>query len=121
MGSLLSLCAVLGLLWGLAGKGKPIRKYLEGHLGSFMAASGVAIVLQLLLVARFGLLYAQAQGRFLFPLLVPIALLTAIGFELLGARRISGQAHIHAVGFFIVYAMGFTGFSIGWFWTLGPG
>ena len=92
-----------------------MREYLTGHLGDFTVATAVSIALQVLLALRFALRYAMAQGRFLFPLLVPIALLIAIGIELLGARKVSEAPHVHAVGFLTTYVLAFTGFSVGWF------
>jgi hypothetical protein len=65
-------------------------------------------------VVRFGWLYGQGQGRFLFPVLIPISVFIAVGLKLLGADRLN-RAHVHAVGFLSAYALSFTGFSLGLF------
>jgi hypothetical protein len=79
---------------------------------NFIIATSAAIAVNLALVLRFGLLYNQGQGRFMFPLLIPIALLLSIGIHLLGMGKHVKYAPIHAVGFFSLYVLSFTGFSL---------
>lgn len=107
--------ALIGLLWGVLSKGRQIRDILNSEGRDFALATGAAIAANLALVLRFGLLYGQGQGRFLFPMLIPIALLTAVGIRLLGVTNYSERAHVHAVGFFLTYAVSTVAYSFAMF------
>jgi hypothetical protein len=71
------------------------------------AALGLAILFNVMLVLRFGYLYGMGQGRHLFPLLYPIALLLAWGLKFIPATN----ATVHVTGFWITYAVTFEAFS----------
>ena len=75
---------------------------------SMLGVFALTIVINALLVMRFGLLYAQGQGRFFFPLLLPIAIFIGIGLHSL-KRRVSD---VTASGLFIAYGLSFTVFSL---------
>jgi 4-amino-4-deoxy-L-arabinose transferase-like glycosyltransferase len=111
-GIYLTYLASAGLLCGLFSKSNALWSFLDGHGRAFIIATSAAIVVNLVLVLRFGFLYNQGQGRFMFPLLIPIALLLSIGIQLLSLGKHLKYAPIHAVGFFSIYVLSFTGFSL---------
>lgn len=86
--------AVDGLNWKLNG----------ALFGAFLLALGF----NLLLVLRFGYLFGMGQGRHLFPLLLPVALLLAAGWRKLPVPALALSATI----FWVVYAFGFALFSL---------
>jgi len=73
-------------------------------LGAFLLALG----LNLLLVVRFGYLFGMGQGRHLFPLLFPIALVLAAGWRKLPVKAVG----LWVTGFWVIYAVSFTLFSL---------
>lgn len=106
-GTYLSYLALAGLLYGLLLRKREMRDFLVGEGASFLIATALAIVANIVLVLRFGLLYAQGQGRFLFPMLIPISLLLAIGVRMLGITRLSRNAHLFPMAFFLAYLLAF--------------
>lgn len=115
IGFLLSMLALGGLLVGTKATagwaGLPIARNRASLL-----ALAVGIVVNLSAALRFGALYGQAQGRFLFPMLLPIALLFAAGLH--GYRM--KNTHVHVAGALICYALAFVCYSLGKFAEL-PG
>lgn len=107
--------AIIGILYGMLSSRKPLYEFFTGDKGSFMTAMALAVPVNMVLALRFGVLYMQGQGRFLFPMLIPISLFTAIGIALLGVVNYSKRAHIHIIGFFIFHVLSFTSFSLGMF------
>jgi len=75
---------------------------------SICVAVGFAILVNVMLVLRLGYLYGMGQGRHLFPLLYPIALVLAWGLKGIPASN----APVHVVGFWITYALTFEAFSL---------
>jgi len=73
-----------------------------------IAAFGFAVVVNAILVLRFGYLYGMGQGRHLFPLLFSIALLLAVGLRSIPTRHPT----IHLAGFWLAYALAFQAFSL---------
>lgn len=109
---LLSYVPLVGLLFGWA-RGM-WRHVLHAPRGPFMAVCAAGVAANLVLVVRFGLLYAQGQGRLLFPMLIPLALFFALGLRGVGIERLR-HAHVHAAGFFMTYALAFTGYCLAYF------
>ncbi|PIP56150.1 hypothetical protein COX05_04570 [candidate division WWE3 bacterium CG22_combo_CG10-13_8_21_14_all_39_12] len=72
----------------------------------------IAIVVNIVLIIRFGLLYNQAQGRFMFILLVPLALLLGLGWQSFFQMKDNQKALLGVTCVFIVFAMWFTWFSV---------
>lgn len=68
----------------------------------------LAIAINAALVMRFGLLYAQGQGRFFFPMLLPISLFIGLGFHALKHR----PSDVAASGMLMAYGTSFTVFSL---------
>jgi 4-amino-4-deoxy-L-arabinose transferase-like glycosyltransferase len=110
IGQIVFYLAMIGLLHGLLSKREKLS-FLALKNINILIASALAILINLMLVFRFGILYAQGQGRFLFPLLIPFSLLMAIGLRMFSVSD-SEKSHIHITGFFITYAMSFTSFSL---------
>jgi hypothetical protein len=81
--------------------------------GSIWVAVGIAILVNVILVLRLGYLYGMGQGRHLFPLLYPIALLLAWGLKGIPASN----APVNLAGFWITYAVAFEAFSLSRFPT----
>jgi len=65
-------------------------------------------LLNLILVLRFGYISGMGQGRHLFPVLLPVALVIAAGLRHLPIKTPT----IHAVGFWVAYATTFTVYSL---------
>ncbi len=82
-----------------------------------MLAMALTIVLNLILVVRFGFLYNQGQGRFLYPMLIPISIFMASGIKSISDSK---KAFVHAIGFLVSYLLSFTGFSLAVFYTVHP-
>ncbi len=103
---------MLCLAWrGLRGSRRGGMPLFEGELRPFMQGMAWAIGVNLLLVTRFALMYEQGQGRFLFPLLVPLAILIGAGVS--SWRRDDKAAHV--AGFFSAYALSFVAYSLATF------
>lgn len=115
VGVFLTYLALIGLGCGFLSKTKPLRDYWQGEPGSFLGGTGLAIGVNLFLALRFGMLYDQGQGRFLFPLLIPIAIFLALGLQSLGLQKYSKELPLHTLGFFAVYLFAFVTYSLGLF------
>lgn len=110
-GVYLSYLAFVGLLYGVFSRRRPIWEFREGDRGAFLLATALAIVANIALVFRFGILYGQGQGRYLFPMLIPISLFMAIGLKMLGIPRLSRNAHLFPAAFFLAYLLSFISHS----------
>ncbi|HEX5218951.1 MAG TPA: hypothetical protein VFZ59_05240 [Verrucomicrobiae bacterium] len=106
--------AICGLVIGLKQNPEPLARFPALPMSSVYAAIGVAILVNVILVLRFGYLYGMGHGRELFPLLYPIAILLAWGVKFIPARNPS----LHVVGFWITYTLGFEAFSLARFATV---
>lgn len=115
IGVFLSCLAIAALLWAFAARRRLLAQMVGsgGHL--FLLAALLAIAANFALVFRFGILYAQGQGRLLYPMLIPISILTAIGLRSLGSGELPLRSHTHSLGFFATYLLAFTGYSVGIF------
>jgi 4-amino-4-deoxy-L-arabinose transferase-like glycosyltransferase len=74
----------------------------------FLAACWVGILVNLLLVFRFGYVLGMGQGRHLFPLLLPIAVLFAGRWRTFPVKRLEP----YSTALWIAYALGFLLFSM---------
>ena len=117
-GIVLSYVAIAGVAWGVLSNRERFA-VVVGSNRKVMIALIAAVIANLALVARFGLLYGQGQGRFLFPLIRPISVLMAVGLRMLSVDRHS-RAHLHVAGFFVTYATSFVAFSLASFERLRP-
>ncbi|MBI2844618.1 MAG: hypothetical protein HYX78_14585 [Armatimonadetes bacterium] len=107
-----TLAAFLGLVYGAVFRREAVRRLITSENRPFMIAAGISIIVNVALALRFGVLYGQLQGRFLFPMLVPISIFMAMGINLPGIIDNPGRSPIHAAGFFISYALAFVSFTM---------
>ena len=84
-----------------------------GRRGRVLAVgAGAAFALGAALVLRFGVLYGQAQGRFLYPLLLPLAVAFGLGCREIGRRLRIADIHVHVVGALGVFSAAFATFTV---------
>jgi 4-amino-4-deoxy-L-arabinose transferase-like glycosyltransferase len=102
------LICVAGLALGWKQNPKSVTTSLAGSHAPLLAALGFALLVNVGLVLRFGYLYGMGQGRHLFPLLYPIALVLAVGLRFVPARNPA----VPVIGFWITYTLAFTAFSL---------
>jgi hypothetical protein len=113
VGLVISFLVAGGWLVGLAKRWRETL-LLAGQQIEIAMAMLLTILVNAALVLRFGILYGQAQGRFLFPLLLPIALLLGTGLrapQILSVNR----TRIHMAGIQITYLVSFAAYSLGTF------
>jgi len=92
--------------WGRAADPESVRR--AAHIAGF----AVALAVNLAMTLRFGFLYGWAQGRFVFPMLLPIGLLVGLAWRaLVPAALVRPAAAVVAAGF-AAYALGFTRFVL---------
>ena len=113
IGILVFLFACAGLIYGLFFSKKQLHLLIQGNHNIIIALM-LAIGINVVLVIRFGVLYGQGQGRFLFPLLIPISLLMGMGFRMYSLSN-RYNILIHLTGFFVTYVMSFTLYSLAMF------
>jgi len=65
--------ALVGLVVAVGWRRAFLKKELDAGQPGALQALGVALLVAVLLVLRFGLLFRQPQGRFLFTMMVPLA------------------------------------------------
>ena len=75
---------------------------------SLLIAMLVAVIVTVGLVLRFGYQFGMGQGRHLFPLLCPIAILLAVWLRRLPVKK----REVHAACFWITYAASFAVFGL---------
>lgn len=110
--------ACLGIVYALLRRPTFFDDQPSAHANIFfMSAMALTVIVNYVLVLRFGLLYNQGQGRFLYPMIIPIALLMAIGIK---HALNTTQAHVHAAGCLVSYFLAFAGFNLALFATTGP-
>ncbi len=113
VGRHLGYLAVAGLAYGWVARRDRLDSTFREHapvLGAWALTLGIHVAL----IFRFGLLYGQGQGRFLFPMLLPIALFLGLGLRVFRATDAKSSA-AHVAGGFIAYAVSFTVFSLAMF------
>ena len=76
--------------------------------GALLAAAALAALVNVALVLRFGYLFGMGQGRHLFPVLYPIALLLAVRWRTFPVKHLQ----IYSAVVWMAYAIGFTVFSV---------
>jgi len=108
LGMCFALVGIGGLIFSLKQNPLRIAQLNDVPRAPVLVALGFAVMLNVILVLRFGYLYGMGQGRHLFPLLYPIVLLLAWGLKSIPANNPS----VHAVGFWATYALTFEAFSL---------
>lgn len=107
-GVLLSSLALAGLLYGLLSKRERLMT-LARKDAAIMVAAAFAVLINLIFILV--LMFNRGQGRFLFPLLIPVSLLMALGLRMFSSSE-AAISRIHVSGFFITYTLSFTCFSL---------
>lgn len=108
-GMILFLASLIGFIYNVVNKGK--NTFYSEKNKRIIQIFGITILVHLILIFRFGLLFAQSQGRFLFPLLLPIAII--IGLGLLSIKFLNKEkSHIYMSYFFIAYSISFAIYSL---------
>ncbi len=110
VGWLVSALAASGLIYCFWQQWRRGPAWTEKQAGLLIGFVG-AILVNLGIAIRFSLLYGQSQGRFLFPMLAPIALGIAVGLKCWPFIR-AKEWSVHVTGFFITYAIMFTCYSL---------
>jgi 4-amino-4-deoxy-L-arabinose transferase-like glycosyltransferase len=116
IGMLVICFAIAGWFYGLIAKKEKLVVFV-GKNSNTLFVWALAIIVNLSLAIRFGMLYNQWQGRFLFPLLAPISLLLAIGLRVFPVFDLK-SFRIHLVGFFVTCIVLFTLYSLAMFTRL---
>ncbi len=80
----------------------------SGLSSAMIWALTITVVINIGLVLRFGYISGMGQGRHLFPVLFPLALVLASGLRPFPIKHFT----THAVGFWIAYAGIFTAYSL---------
>lgn len=106
-----SYAALAGYVVFRIRKPEGMRQLATTEKGWFYAASVCALACAVLLIFRFGMLYGQGQGRFLFPFLLPVSLILAGGCKGYGFPATESAA-VHSAGFLGTYALAFTAFNL---------
>lgn len=108
---------LLGMLFLVAGLGagqlglqrkRPFDALHSAANRPLLTAMWIGVVISVLLVLRFGYLFGMGQGRHLFPVLFPIALLLGSWLRALSVKKLE----VHVAGCWIVYAVTFAAFSL---------
>ncbi len=110
VGTALSAGLVLAAIWLLWSRRERLMEEVRPQ-ATLLAAGLVALIVNAALAVRFAMLYNQAQGRFFFVLLVPIAFLLAAGLR--ASADDPRRASLHATGFLLTFALAFTGYTLG--------
>ena len=116
-GILLACLSIVGLIVGLVRRRGELVHLLGGN-ETILVALGLTILASLGLAIRFGISFAQGQGRFLYPMLIPVSLFLGAGLWLLPGSK-TERAPVHLVGFFSTYAFSFCLFSLAVFAVIG--
>ncbi len=110
LGRHLAYVACLGLLIGMLFKRDRLLRALPANRELALALV-LAMLMNAGLVFRFGLENGQGQGRFLFTLLAPTALLIGTGLRMFTLTE-REDAPLHLTGLFLTYATSFTFHSL---------
>lgn len=105
---------IFSLFYNIIKNKDKLLNYLNEKLRDFLIPIGITIIVGIILIIRFGLLYGQGQGRFLFILLIPIAILVAINLKVLKIERFK-DIPVHLVGFFLLYNTIFFSYCISFY------
>ncbi len=102
LGLAIDLAAVVGLalLWRREG-------WPRGERGALLGAAASAVVVNLILVLAFGLSYSQGQGRFLYPLILPLGVLMGLGISGIGPLARLRDPVLIAFGFMTIWSLAF--------------
>lgn len=103
-----ALLSGAGLILGLKQNSQFAATIRAGLKQPIWVAMVVGVGVNVALVLRYGCLFGMGQGRHLFPLLYPLALLFVWGLPTFPVKNL----RVHLVGFWITYALAFEAFSL---------
>jgi 4-amino-4-deoxy-L-arabinose transferase-like glycosyltransferase len=113
VGMIVFYVACIGPVYGFLLKRKQPALFARKNFGIILALA-LAMVFNVILVFRFGLLYGQGQGRFLFPLLIPVSLFMGAGLRMLSVFD-KESSPIFPASFFVIYSTSFMFHSLAMF------
>jgi hypothetical protein len=112
IGNLFALVAVFGMARGIFYKDSYFRKIISMRK-YFSIASLATLVIGFIVLIFYGVKYGHAQGRFLFPLIIPIGIWMAVGFKNVLSERVENIKFImNTVMVFILSAVSFTVYTL---------
>jgi hypothetical protein len=92
--------------------GRNKQRHAELWIGS-----SIIIALNIFLIMRFGILFNQAQGRFMYPLLLPVLWIVGVGIKAAFRDIDRRKGVFYTLVFFVVYDLSFMGYSL---WSFYP-
>jgi 4-amino-4-deoxy-L-arabinose transferase-like glycosyltransferase len=112
LGNLFALIALYGIVKGLLKNDSYIQKVMSVKK-SFLIALLISVIVGFITVIYYGIIYGQAQGRFLFPLIIPIGIWMAVGFKNVFGERVENfKFLINTMAVFVVSAVTFTAYTL---------
>lgn len=112
LGNLFALVALYGIAKSLLKKDSYIQKVMSARK-NFLIAMVTSIIVGFVTVIYYGIIYGQAQGRFLFPLIIPIGIWMALGFKnVIGERVENYKFLINTIAVFVTSAVTFTVYTL---------
>jgi hypothetical protein len=89
------------------GAGRELLAARDFQMAGFLAAAAVLVGV----FVRMGMQYGACQGRYLFVLIVPLAVFLGLAARTLLPVLRGPDADVHIAGFFAAYALAFVGYS----------
>lgn len=112
LGNLFALVALYGIVKGLLKNNSYIQKVMSSRK-SFLIAMLISVIIGFIMVIYYGIIYGHAQGRFLFPLIIPIGIWIAVGFKNVFGERVENYKFlINTIAVFVVSAVTFTAYTL---------
>ncbi len=112
IGNIIALIALYGINKSFLNKDSYVKKIFNNSK-SFFSTSLISIVIGMIILIYYGAMYGQAQGRFMFPLIIPIGIWMGVGFKNAIGQRIENTKYIlNTVGLFLLSATSFTGYVL---------
>jgi hypothetical protein len=103
---------VAGIGWGATFiTRREVIQALVSRLSPVHFGMAFGVLMNVGLVVMFGVQYGQGQGRFLYPMLLPIALILARGLQFLPIAQ-RETIDVHVVGAFAAYVISFAALSL---------
>lgn len=112
VGNIIALIALYGIIKGLFSKDSYAGRFCNNNI-SFSIASFISVMIGMMILIYYGAKYGHAQGRFIFPLIIPIGIWMAVGFKnVIGERVENTKFILNTVGLFLLSATSFTGYVL---------
>jgi hypothetical protein len=112
IGNLFALVAVIGIAKGIFNNDSYFWKIINLKI-YFSIAALATLVIGFMILIYYGVNFGQAQGRFLFPLIIPIGIWMAVGFKnVMGERLENIKFIMNTVMVFVLSAVSFTAYAL---------